>query len=66
MIYSDNVYFAKAALKIGKDNLVKGYKAMKIGDEIPFELSLKKSQYTSKDFSEDIQIADSGYVKDRF
>lgn len=61
LIYSDNVYFAKAALKIGKDNLVKGYKAMKIGDEIPFELSLKKSQYTSKDFSEDIQIADSGY-----
>ena len=61
LIYSDNVYFAKAALKIGKDNLIKGYKAMKIGEDIPFELSLTKSQYTSKDFDDDIQIADSGY-----
>lgn len=61
LIYSDNVYFAKAALKIGKDNLISGYKAMKIGEDIPFELSLTKSQYTSKDFSDDIQIADSGY-----
>ncbi|MFR7591203.1 MAG: penicillin-binding transpeptidase domain-containing protein [Longibaculum sp.] len=61
LIYSDNVYFAKAALEIGKDNLIKGYQAMKIGEEIPFELSLHKSQYTSKDFSDEIQIADSGY-----
>lgn len=61
LIYSDNVYFAKVALAIGKDNLVKGYKDMKIGEEIPFELSLNKSQYTSGDFKEDIQIADSGY-----
>lgn len=61
LVYSDNVYFAKAALTIGKDNLVKGYKAMMIGEDIPFELSLNKSQYTSGDFKEDIQIADSGY-----
>lgn len=61
LIYSDNVYFAKAATKIGKDNLIKGYKAMKIGEDIPFELSLTKSQYTSKNFDDDIQIADSGY-----
>lgn len=61
LVASDNVYFAKAAIKIGKDNLEKGYKNLKIGEAIPFELSLNKSQYTSKDFSEDIQIADSGY-----
>lgn len=61
LIQSDNVYFAKAALKIGKDNLSKGYQKLKIGESIPFELSLNKSQYTSGDFSKDIQIADSGY-----
>lgn len=61
LVYSDNVYFAKAALEIGADNLIKGYKQMKIGEEIPFELSLNKSQYTSGDFKKDIQIADSGY-----
>ena len=61
LVYSDNVYFAKAALTIGKDNLEKGYKSLKIGEEIPFELSLNKSQYTSGDFKDEIQIADSGY-----
>ncbi|MEG0365304.1 MAG: penicillin-binding transpeptidase domain-containing protein [Coprobacillus sp.] len=61
IIASDNVYFAKAATKIGKDALEKGYKNLKLGESIPFELSLNKSQYTSKDFSDAIQIADSGY-----
>lgn len=59
--YSDNVYFAKAALEIGKDNLENGYKKLKIGEKIPFELSLNKSQYTSDKFNDEIQIADSGY-----
>ncbi|MEG0366657.1 MAG: penicillin-binding transpeptidase domain-containing protein [Coprobacillus sp.] len=61
LVYSDNVYFAKVALEIGKDALEKGYKSLKIGEEIPFELSLSKSQYTSGSFDKDIQIADSGY-----
>lgn len=61
LIYSDNVYFAKAALEIGKDNLEKGYKSLMIGEDIPFELALTKSQYTSDSFDNDIQIADSGY-----
>lgn len=61
LVASDNVYFAKAALEIGKDNLIKGYKAFKIGEDIPFEVSLNKSQYTSDKFDDEIQIADSGY-----
>ena len=61
LIESDNVYFAKAALAIGKDNLKNGYQKLKIGEEIPFELSLTKSQYASNDYSDEIQIADSGY-----
>ncbi|HJA52443.1 MAG TPA: penicillin-binding transpeptidase domain-containing protein [Candidatus Massiliomicrobiota merdigallinarum] len=61
LIYSDNVYFAKAALEIGKDNLEKGYKSLMIGEDIPFELALTKSQYTSGSFDDEILIADSGY-----
>ncbi|OUQ78404.1 hypothetical protein B5E48_07170 [Massilimicrobiota sp. An105] len=61
LIYSDNVYFAKAALEIGKDNLEKGYKSLMIGENIPFELALTKSQYTSDSFDDEILIADSGY-----
>lgn len=61
LVYSDNVYFARVALEIGKANLETGYKKLKIGEDIPFEISLTKSQYTSGDFSDEIQIADSGY-----
>ena len=61
LIYSDNVYFAKAALEIGKNKLKKGYKSLMIGEDIPFELALTKSQYTSDSFDDEILIADSGY-----
>ena len=62
IIYSDNVYFAKAATKIGKDKLTAGYDKLKIGEKIPFELSLNASQYQNKDSKFDAQqLADSGY-----
>ena len=41
--YSDNVYFARSALNIGKDNLFKYYKNLKIGERIPFEPLLTKA-----------------------
>ena len=60
--YSDNVYFARSALNIGKDNLFKYYKNLKIGEKIPFELALNKSQYINKNQKvSDQLIADSGY-----
>ena len=60
--YSDNVYFARNALNIGKDNLFKYYKNLKIGKKIPFELSLNRSQYINKNQKvSDQLIADSGY-----
>ena len=46
--YSDNVYFARSALNIGKENLFKYYKNLKIGEKIPFELALNRSQYSNK------------------
>ena len=60
--YSDNVYFARSALNIGKDNLFKYYKNLKIGEKIPFELSLNRSQYINKNQKANDQlIGDSGY-----
>ena len=60
--YSDNVYFARSALSIGKDNLFKYYKNLKIAEKIPFELALNRSQYINKNQKVNDQfIADSGY-----
>ena len=62
LIYSDNIYFAQAALQIGKNNFTSGLKKIKFGENIDFALATSKSQYSN---SEDIQnekvLADSGY-----
>ena len=60
--YSDNVYFARSALNIGKENLFKYYKNLMIGKKVTFELALNKSQYINKNQKvSDQLIADSGY-----
>ena len=62
LVYSDNIYFAKAALKIGADTLIDRFKAMGFDEEIPFELSLTSSTYDDADnIDSDIQLADTGY-----
>lgn len=62
IIYSDNIYFAKAALKIGADNLQKELDALGFNEKIPFEISMGESQYSNTDGIEDeVQLADSGY-----
>ena len=62
LIYSDNIYFAQAALQIGKNNFTSGLKKIKFGENIDFTLTTSKSQYSNSD---DIQnekvLADSGY-----
>ena len=62
LVYSDNIYFAKAALNIGADTLIEDFKAMGFGEEIPFELKLTSSTYDDDDsIDSDIQLADTGY-----
>ena len=64
LIYSDNTYFAKAALQIGPDSLAEGFDRAGFGQEIPFVLGAESSQYVSRDgdLSEDeILLADTGY-----
>lgn len=62
LIYSDNIYFAQAALDIGKDLMKEKLNAFGIGEKIPFEYPLYNSQISSSgDFSNEVQLADSGY-----
>jgi len=62
LIYSDNIYFAKAALKIGAEELKNSLLHLGFHEEIPFEIKMAKSQYSNTDQIEtEIQLADSGY-----
>lgn len=62
LVHSDNIYFAKTALAIGKDNFLAETKKIGIGSPIPFEYGLQTSQITSDGkIKDDMQLADSGY-----
>lgn len=62
LIYSDNIYFAKAALKIGAEELENALSCLGFGEEIPFEIVMGKSQYANGEHIEsEVQLADSGY-----
>lgn len=62
LIYSDNIYFAKAALKIGADTFAKQLDKLGFGQDIPFDIGMTSSQYSNGDtFETEVQLADSGY-----
>lgn len=61
MIYSDNIYFAKAALKIGNDTLKDQLDNLGFSESLKFTFGLSASSYGSEGFTSDIQLADSGY-----
>lgn len=62
LIYSDNIYFAKAALKIGKTDFVKKLKDLGFKKDIDFIQKMDKSSYANNDtISSEKQLANSGY-----
>jgi penicillin-binding protein len=62
LAYSDNIYFAKAALKIGGAELAGALTNIGFGERIPFEYNLATSSFSgSGKFDSEIQLADSGY-----
>ena len=63
LIYSDNIYFAKAALKIGRSNLQKGLDDFGFNAKISFVQDISKSTYGSMD--SDASVANSGYGQDQ-
>lgn len=62
LIHSDNIYFAKVALRMGADTLTSELEKVGFGQELPFTLAMKQSQVASNGkIEEEIQLADSGY-----
>ncbi len=62
LIYSDNIYFAKAALKIGAEEMKDSLLRLGFQEEVPFEIVMAKSQFSNTETIEtEIQLADSGY-----
>ncbi|EJW96077.1 penicillin-binding protein 3, partial [gut metagenome] len=62
LVYSDNIYFAKTALKIGKKSMEEQLDKLGFGQDLPFEIGMSSSQYSNeKGIASEIQLADSGY-----
>lgn len=64
LIYSDNIFFAQAALQIGKQELCENLDKLGFNEQLDFPLTLRKSQYSSnsdKAMSTEKKLADSGY-----
>ena len=62
MIWSDNIFFAKAALDMGGDTLMKYFDKFGLGTTIPFDMNIAKPQY--KDEYSDLTqalLADSAF-----
>lgn len=43
LIYSDNIYFAKAALKIGSEEMESSLTGLGFNEELPFEIKMAES-----------------------
>ncbi|MCL6574024.1 MAG: penicillin-binding transpeptidase domain-containing protein, partial [Bacillus sp. (in: Bacteria)] len=58
-VFSDNIYFAQAALKTGKEAFLSGLKKFGFEEESTYPFPLEKSMIGGLD--NDIALADSGY-----
>ena len=62
LIYSDNIYFAKAALKIGNTTFAKQLTNIGFGKSLEFPISMSTSQFGNNNkFESEVDLADSGY-----
>lgn len=62
MVYSDNIYFAQMALKLGGGRVLDGYRAFGVGEENQLGLGFMKSQVKGPgDLTQEILLADTGY-----
>ena len=63
LIWSDNIYFGWLAMQVGKANMVNYAQRLGIGDNLPFDLSVRKSQMATDFKTLDNQklLADTGF-----
>jgi penicillin-binding protein 3 len=59
LVFSDNIYFAQAALKLGKESFAEGLKKFGFEEEMEYTYPLETSQIGKMD--SEISLADSGY-----
>jgi cell division protein FtsI/penicillin-binding protein 2 len=61
-IHSDNIYFAMAALNIGNEEFIKGCKNFGIGEQLPMDYPMRKSQVSNdNEIKSEVALADTGY-----
>lgn len=62
LIYSDNIYFAKAALRIGSKTFAEQLSKIGFGQSLDFPIAMTNSQFAeNNEFSSEVGLADSGY-----
>lgn len=62
LIYSDNIYFAKAALKVGKENFAQSLLKIKFNQDIQMPTGSIKSSFSNNNtFETETMLANSGY-----
>lgn len=62
MVLSDNIYFARAALKIGQDALTEQMDRLGFNERVPFDIWTTESSYANEEGEwSEIQLADTGY-----
>lgn len=62
LLYSDNIYFAKTALRLGADTLTQNLDNLGFKEQLPFPIVMAASTYSDTDTIEsEIQLADTGY-----
>ena len=59
LVYSDNIYFAQAALKIGKDKLCDGFNKFGFNENVDFIQNIQISEYG--EIANDKDLASTGY-----
>lgn len=60
-VYSDNIYFAQAALGIGGELFESELAKYGFGEPFPFEYPLYESQISNKGLNAEVLLADTGY-----
>ena len=62
-IFSDNIYFAKVALRIGQERMEANLDKIGFNEPMPFEINLTASTYESQEnaLANEMLLADTGY-----
>jgi len=61
LVYSDNIYFAQQALRIGAETLEAGARLFGIGEPLPIDYPFYDSQLSNNGLGREVLLADTGY-----